>query len=459
MAKEKGSSDMLRVLPIASVLLISIVTIATAQEVVWRAGLARINITPELPIWLSGYASRNRPATDVLDDLWAKALVIEAANGKRALLVTMDLIGIDRELSLLICQRIQDRYKLSRSAIALTTTHTHSGPIVGNNLASMYSLEPRETKRIKRYTEQLVEKLIAVVGEAIADAQPARLSWGTGHATFAVNRRNNPEPEVPQRRAAGSLVGPHDHDVPLLAVYDGNGALRAVIAGYACHATVLDDYFVSGDWCGVAQNEFERRHRGVVAMIWAGCGGDQNPLPRRSVAMLNQHGLAFADALDAALNDALLPIAPSLQMAYEEIEVPFDTLPTREELEQKKEGDTYDARYARHLLTVWDREGSLPATYPYPVQVWRVGGEITWIFLGGEVVVDYALRLKQELGSRKTWVTAYANDVMGYIASRRVLAEGGYEGGGSRIYYGLPAVWHPDIEDRIISAVRRLAGR
>jgi hypothetical protein len=450
---------MLRILPIAAALFIATVSVVIAEEIPWRAGVARVNITPELPIWLSGYASRNRPATEVLDELWAKALVLEDANGKRALLITMDLVGIDRDLSHSICQGIQDRYKLSRSGIALATTHTHSGPVVGKNLAPMYSLDQRETNRIKNYTEQLVEKVVAVVGEAINDLQPARLAWGSGRATFAVNRRNNPEPEVPQRREAGTLVGPFDHDVPLLAVYDANGVLRAVIAGYACHATVLSDYVVSGDWCGVAQNEFERRHPGVMTMIWAGCGGDQNPVPRRSISMLNQHGRAFADALDTILNQSLLPVAPSLRMAYEEIDLPFDKLPTREELEKSKDGDSYDARYARFLLTVWDRQGGLPASYPYPVQVWQLGDEVSWVILGGEVVVDYALRLKQELGPRKTWVTAYANDVMGYIASRRVLSEGGYEGGGSRIYYGLPAVWHPDIEDRIVATVKKLAGK
>jgi hypothetical protein len=78
------------------------------------------------------------------------------------------------------------------------------------------------------------------------------------------------------------------------------------------------------------------------------------------------------------------------------------------------------------------------------------------VLLGGETVVDYSLRLKNELGADKTWVSGYCNDVMAYIPSRRVLEEGGYEGGGAMVYYGLPAPWGPQVEERIVKEVHRL---
>ena len=76
-----------------------------------------------------------------------------------------------------------------------------------------------------------------------------------------------------------------------------------------------------------------------------------------------------------------------------------------------------------------------------------------FITLGGEVVVDYAFRLKSELSGVKTWVAGYSHDVMAYIPSRRVLQEGGYEGGGAMVYYGLPASWNPAVEETIIRGV------
>src|SRR5262249_46179595 len=111
----------------------------------------------------------------------------------------------------------------------------------------------------------------------------------------------------------------------------------------------------------------------------------------------------------------------------------------------------------RLLLDKMKEHGSLRGSYPYPVQVWRLDNDVRWGTLGGEVVVGYALRIKKAIGPGKTWVMAYANDVMAYIPSLRVLKEGGYEGGGAMIYYGLPTVWGPQVEERIMTAVHDLA--
>ncbi len=422
----------------------------------WQAGIARVKITPALTIWLSGYAARTKAAQEVHDDLWAKALALQDANGRRAVLVTIDLIGIDRDFSRDVCRRIEDRFKLPRDAIVLATSHTHSGPVVGTNLAPMYALDQRQTASVRDYTTQLSENLVNVVGEALRTLAPARLSWGLGTATFAVNRRNNREADVAQRRQDNSLVGPVDHDVPVLAIHDDVSNLRAIVCGYACHATVLDDYFVSADWPGVAQQELEQRHPGATVLYWAGCGGDQNPLPRRSIDWMNQHGRALADAVDATLSKPLEPVAGTLRTAYEEVEIQFATLPTRTELESIAAGDPPKAAWAKYLLTILDRDGGLPTSYPYPVQSWHLGSELIWLFFGGEVVVDYSLRLKSELGPKKTWIASYTNDVMGYIPSRRVLNEGGYEGGESRIYYGLPAVWAENVEQTIVDAALKI---
>ena len=101
------------------------------------------------------------------------------------------------------------------------------------------------------------------------------------------------------------------------------------------------------------------------------------------------------------------------------------------------------------------RDGRIAPTYPYPVQTWQLGNGPTMVFLGGEVVVDYALRLKAELDDRSTWVVAYANDGMAYIPSERVLSEGGYEGASAMVYYGRPSPWAAGLEQRIVDEVHR----
>src|SRR5206468_11358308 len=93
---------------------------------------------------------------------------------------------------------------------------------------------------------------------------------------------------------------------------------------------------------------------------------------------------------------------------------------------------------------------------PYSVQSWAFCDCLTMVFLPGEVVVDYSLRLKKELDPARLWVNAYANDEPCYIPSERILKEGGYEGGGAMIYYDKPARLAPGLEDLIINAVHDL---
>jgi neutral ceramidase len=444
------------------------------SEKAWQAGVARVNVTPTKSMWLSGYGARDRPAEGKLADLWAKALVLRDPDGRKAVLVTMDLIGIDRDLSKRICEAIGKQVGVERGQIALCTSHTHTGPVVGENLRLMYFYDADQQRLIREYTANLEKQLVEVVAEVDKKLAPVSLRYGQGNAEFAVNRRNNPEAQVPELRAQGKLKGPVDHDAPVLAVYaaDEKKQPLAVVFGYACHATVLNSYEWSGDWPGFAQDEIERRLPGTTAMFIAGCGGDQNPLPRRKVALAKKYGDEMADAvLEVVGKDgdgaAMRPLAGSLESDYKEIDLPLAKAPTREELEQTvKSANRIDAACAKHLLAKLDRGETIDRSYPYPIQTWRVragdgkgdSGDATIVFLGGEVVVDYALRIKTDLPIRGVWVAAYANDVMAYIPSRRILQEGGYEGIGAQSEYGFLSPWSPDVEQKIIDEVRRQAG-
>jgi neutral ceramidase len=444
--------------PLAILLYLLLVPAAIAKPPAipsWQAGTAKVVITPKHFMWMSGYGSRTKPAEGKVHDLWAKALALQTPDGKRCVLITMDLVGIDRELSKSVCAQIEKRTSLPRSAIMLSVSHTHCGPVVGKNLRAMYFLDEAQHKLVDEYSADLEGKLVQIAEAALKELKPAELAQGKGLATFATNRRTNKEADVPKLRELGQLKGPVDHDVPVLSVRDPDGKVRAVVFGYACHSTVLSFQQWCGDYPGFAQLELEKRYPGAVALFWAGCGADQNPLPRRSGALAQDYGQKLANSVEAVLNAPMTPVAPKLATAYTEIDLPLADLPSREALvKDTMSKDRYVAGRAKLLLKQLDKQGSLRQTYPYPVQIWRLGADVTWIALGGEVVVDYALRLKRELGP--VWVTGYANDVMAYIPSLRVLKEGGYEGGGAMVYYGLPTVWSPRVEEMIIGAVRAL---
>ncbi len=432
---------------------------ATDQSPHWQAGVAKANITPREPMWMAGYASRNKPADGTLTELWAKSLVLDDGQGHRGVLITLDLVGIGRELSQSVCRELMTRYDLARDQIALCVSHTHTGPVVGKNLRPMHRaiLDSQQQAAVDEYADFLAEHIIAVVGNALGRLAPARLTWGSGRATFAVNRRNNSEARVPALRDEAKLVGPVDHDVPVLAVRDLDGGLRTVVFGYACHATVLSFYQWSGDYPGFAQQFLEDELTDGVAMFWAGCGADQNPLPRRTVELARDYGRQLADAVKLVLESEMQELPPALQTEYREIDLTFDSLPTRADLEEEtRDSNIYVAARAKGLLQQIDNGQALSPTYPYPIAAWELGNDIHWLFLGGEVVVEYAARLKTELSGAKTWVAGYSNDIMAYIPSRRVWLEGGYEGAGAMVYYGLPTRWAADVENQIMRAIREL---
>jgi hypothetical protein len=406
-------------------------------------------------MWMAGYAARTKPSDGAVHDLWAKALALEDPAGKRAVVITLDLCGIGRELSNRARDQIQSQHHLNRDQVVLACSHTHSGPVVGRNLHTMYNLDAKQVQLVEAYAEFLEKAIIVVASQAIADLSDARLTWGNGHCDFAVNRRANKEGDVPALRAAFHLAGPVDHDLPVLRIDRKDGSLLAVVLGYACHCTVLDGYQFCGDYAGFAQVELESRYPGAQAMFVAGCGGDQNPIPRRSLDLAVRYGKELAQSTSRVLAGPLQPITGPLKTTYTEIPLAFARLPSVSEIEDDvKSANFYVASRARHLREIIRKRGALEATYPYPIQAWRMG-ELTWVFLGGEVVVDYSLRIKRNLGTSHTWVSAYCNDVMAYIPSKRVLMEGGYEGGGAMVYYGLPSPWSDKVEEAIIGCLAR----
>jgi hypothetical protein len=427
-----------------------------AVEGTWKAGVARAKITPQRPLWLAGYSSRVRPAEGKMHDLWVKVLVLEAPGGGRGVIVAADLLGFPKGVADAICADLQQGCGLARDQIMLTCSHTHCGPVLQDALYDVYPLDRQQRALIAEYTGELIKTVVRTVGEALGHTAPATLWTGEGRTEFAVNRRNNPDKLVPQMRKEGKpLLGPVDHRVPVLAVRAADGRLLAAVFLYACHNTTLDFYQWSGDYAGVAQIAVEAKHPRAQAMFLIGCGADQNPLPRRTVALCEKYGRMLSGAVETVLERPMRPLPPRLATRFAILPLGFEGSLDRASLEADAVRSDYIGRYARRMLPLVCSGRPLPASYPYPVQAWRLGAEQWWIALGGEVVVEYAAALRARFGP-STWAIGYANDVMAYIPSTRVWKEGGYEAGAFNVY-GLPARrWTADIQQQIINAAGRL---
>lgn len=439
----------------------------------WKAGVARVVITPEEPIPMAGLADRDRTAEGKLHDLWAKALVLEDAAGKRCVFITLDLYGISKVLSDNIRSQLKLKYKLDKAQIIINSSHTHSGPVVSNFLTNAYDLGQEQIQKIETYTVSLSRQIIQLTGDAMKLMEPAQVYTANGLARTQVNRRNNNgsflflQPE---------LRGPNDYAVPVIKVTGKSGNTIAIAFGYACHNNVLSDNQWSGDYAGYAQLELEKMYPGATALFFQGAGADQDPLPRGTVSRARQYGKEIAYAVEAVLSTSMKQQPPHLSFAYSEVHLSLNTPPAKGALELMTKDTTaaYKRRSAANLLQQINK-GIMPIkSYPYPVQVWKIG-EQSMFALSGELVIQYAIEIKKVFGS-DTFVLGYSNDIMGYIPTAQILREAndkeeGYafydpanhdavanEGGiFTQLVYGLPGTWASDIETIILNEAERVA--
>lgn len=422
-----------------------------------KAGFAKTVITPEKNVWMAGYANRNRPSEGKVHDLYAKALVIQDSRGARVVLVTTDLLGLPRALTSEISEYANKSYGLRRDQILFNSSHTHTGPVVKSSLAGAYDLDAAQSALIDDYTHKLKNDLLKVIGDAIKDLSPARLSFGRGAAPFAMNRRQfNPNSVAIGVNPEGVV----DREVPALRVESADGNLRGVVFGYACHNTTLtgEFYEFSGDYAGFAQAAVERAHPGATTLFVAGCGADINPYPRSKLELAEQHGETLAESVEQAMSGSMKLVSGAVKSVIGGVMLPFAGPPTEEEYRARlNDPNIFNRRHAGRMIARYDRDGKVMTEYPYTIQVLRIG-DLTLIGLAGEVVTDYALRLKRELGG-DVWVAGYSNDLCSYIPSARMYKEGGYEVIGSMIYYDLPGPYKPEIEEKIVGKVHELARR
>jgi len=256
--------------------------------------------------------------------------------------------------------------------------------------------------------------------------------------------------------------GPVDHALPMLTVTSAAGKLRALFLNYACHGTTYGPEFnkIHGDWPGVAAQMIEAKHPGCVAIVALGCGGDANPEPRgatKGFEMVNRHGAAVAREVVRLLNNTnMISLKTAPTCRCKRITLPLDHVPDRAELQQRLNRGPNAAYFARTLIGRLGRGETIPASFSYPVQVWRFGDDPSMVFLAGEVVSGYSPRLKREADNQHPWVNAYSNDDPCYIPTRKMILEGGYEVVQSMDSFAKASHLSPRVEDMIIEAVQSL---
>ena len=407
-------------------------------------GVSEVDVTPDYAVRLSGYGARREETSKVESPLYARALAIGAE--RPVLLLALDNCGVTEAFTESVARELARKAGVSRERLALCYTHTHNAPMLTGAAPMLFGTDipAAHQDHIDRYTDEVKERLVEVGLQALSDRRPARLSHSEGHAGFAVNRR--------------AQIGPVDHVMPMIRIDDPDGNLRAVWVSYACHCTTFGpaDNFMCGDWAGFAAESIRRNHPGAIALVTIGCAANANPFPRTGRAFARRHGGDIAWEVDRLLGITGRALSDRVRCRLVHASLPYDAMPTREAWLATAEEPGAAGYHARQWVARMDRGEEVPEALSYPVQSWAFGDELAIVFLAGEVVADYAFRLRRMYDPARLWIGAYANDFPGYVPSRRIRKEGGYEGGDANMYFGLPNRFAEEVEERVVAAVRRV---
>jgi len=415
-----------------------------------RTGTAAANITSDRPVWMAGFAARDRPSEGVYQHIFAKALALDDGES-RAALITTDLLFFDDLFEAAVQARLRDSLGLQPHQVILTASHTHSGPAVN---AGEWPLYPGYDEA---YAAEVVSRIADCAERAFAALRDAEITFGVGRSDIAIYRRRaTPEGIIMQPNPDG----PTDPELPVLRAGD------AVVMSYACHPSTYSGYRIGGDYPGFAQRFVEERLPGAQAMFAQGCGGDvkvrnigpDGRFQSGPLGNVERFGREFADAACAVLDGSMRRIEGPLQTRRADFDLPLQEPLPREQIEAAlSDSNRWRAAWARRTLDALDRGEALPTATRAMVQVLTIG-DFALVALSGEVCVEIGLHVKRLLAPRPLMVAAYAGPsvLTDYVAARHRFPEGGYEVDGNYFYTTLPAPLRPDAEDIIIRHVTDL---
>lgn len=430
----------------------------------YRVGLCRTDITPPVGIKLAGFAARTAPSTAVYHPLSAVAVAIDDGTTP-VVLVGADLLGFYDQAER-VREQVVEATGIPAPQVVLNGSHTHCGPC----------LRARDAQRFgpldEAYLARAFAAIAAAAGKAWRERSPARLRWGVGKCTLGVCRRK-PDPERPGKVLHAMLPyaeGPHDPEVPVIAIETPAGDLRGVLFSYAAHPTSRGGLEIGPDYVGYARDHVEALFPGVTACFLQGCGADQKPRPpepggsvfgTRALDQVRELGIELGEAVTAVLRRGdLKPVAGAISAHSLRMDLLTEPLDL-EEMERALHGDDpYMMEWAEGMRALLSQGKTPERRVPFEVQAIAFGKALAMVALAAEATVEHGLRLKRDLHPRFGHVLAlgYCNGVIGYLPVRRQISEGGYEVDWANRFHGRPGAFVTTTEDQVHRAVRAALG-
>ncbi|HOF60827.1 MAG TPA: neutral/alkaline non-lysosomal ceramidase N-terminal domain-containing protein [Candidatus Latescibacteria bacterium] len=416
-----------------------------------KCGVATRCINPERPIRMAGYASRDKDSEGAYQDLNLKALALGDGNAT-VVIVTSDILYFDDDVIGPVEVELARNPGIPPDRLFITASHTHCGPVTRRGDRNMYGWRDEE------YLDQIRQKLVESVREAVAEMVPCTLTYHRGRCGFNINRRVKTPSGVQMRPNPDGAV---DRDVDILCTRT-NGQIAAILFGYCCHPTTMGGYLLGGDYPGFAQIGIESALPGTTALFVQGCSGNVRPnnvdetgnFKSGPLEVVQKYGEELADAVLNVVAEPGEAIEGKLRTGTRILELPLMPHPSRADLARATDDSSpFRRRWAWRMLDAYNRELPLPKTCPVHVQTLQIGKTLSLVAVAGEVCVEIGLGIKSMIGEGPRFVLGYTNRVIGYIPSKAIHADGGYEVDGWYFYENMPSYLAADAEDIIVGAV------
>jgi neutral ceramidase len=373
-----------------------------------KAGIARIDITPEMPVILYGYASRKTPSEGVHDHLFARAVAFEN-NGRKLVLVSSDIGSYTDTLYSVIKKSIMDSYGLRESELFLAAIHSHSSPVASLDINKI-------SANNVQYTKSLVQKLTSVVGDALKNLKTVSTGAGVGYSPVGSNRR--------EMTSDGSIVlgrnpyGPTDKEVLVFKITDADGKPVGAIFDYATHATSLgpDNMVISGDVLGISEQFVEQiLGKDVVTPVFAGASGNIDPWYRILPAFNTENGwIPEPVLLGTLLGEEVVHVFKDIKEMQSSADIgsSIETIQCpRKKLDEKDDE-----------LPALDTQNTVPVT----ITAAHIG-DVAFIGFNVEMLTEIGMAIKAGSPFKHTFIITHCNGSSGYLPVSELYKEGGYE--------------------------------
>jgi len=366
----------------------------------FKMGASQIDITPETPILMSGYAARTTPFTGVHDELYASALYFSGEKTK-ILLITADVIGFSNIFIDDTKKMISSKTGIPPENIMISAVHNHGGPVTR-------TYENDTVKAIGDYIKVLQEKLTGLAADASKNPVPFRMGIGNTLCNMNINRR--------AVFADGSVGlgrnpdGPCDHELVIVKFEDMTGKTLAVLLNWPCHGTTSgqDNYKITGDWPGAAARYIkDKAGKDVAVAVTASASADINPIygPGNNFSEIEAVGYHVGvKSWETLIKTSTFPVK-TLQATNA-----IMTLPGKKGGKDYFPPTSYESGPDTEIRLTVLKIGSLVLSG-----------------ISGELMNEIGMQIKKQSPYTGTLIVTHCNGSSGYICTDKSFSEGGYE--------------------------------